>query len=72
MVRLSSSGRQPMLQHFIKIMLCCLRRPYSHEDERHALHEPMPLPMFPNNYAPSTRCCAYQDELKKYVVSHEG
>ena len=47
-------------------------RPYSHEDERHALQETLPAPMFPSNYAPMTRCCAYQDDVKPYVLSHQG
>ena len=49
-----------------------LGRPYSHEDERHALQENLPAPMFPGNYAPMTRCCAYQDDVKPYVLSHQG
>lgn len=48
-------------------------RPYNHEKEsRHTLQEQLPPPIFPGNHEPSTRCCAYQEELKKYVVSHDG
>jgi len=47
-------------------------RAYSHEDDWHARHEPLPPPLFKNNFAPTTRCCAYQDDLQPYVVSSTG